>query len=143
MEDIESFLGYDNTTDAIIVGAGKLGCALLGYEGFAEYGLNIVAAFDRTPHEDDSGKPVYPMEKLHSFCKRNKSLMGIITVPAAHAQQVADMRIACGIKAIWNFAAVHLDAPANILIQNQNMATNLAVLSMHRQAQMKPKKNKE
>ena len=143
VEDIEQFLGYANTTDAIIVGAGKLGCALLGYEGFAEYGLNIVAAFDRTPHEDDSGKPVYPMEKLHSFCKRNKILMGIITVPAAHAQQVADMMIECGIKAIWNFAAVHLDAPANILIQNQNMATNLAVLSMHLQAQMKPKKNKE
>ena len=102
-----------------------------------------MAAFDRTPHVDDSGKPVYPMDKLQSFCKRNKILMGIITVPAAHAQQVADMMIECGIKAIWNFAAVHLDAPANILIQNQNMATNLAVLSMHLQAQMKPKKDKE
>ena len=143
VDDIESFLGYDNTTDAIIVGAGKLGCALLGYEGFAEYGLNIVAAFDRSPHVDDSGKPVYPMEKLQSFCKRNKILMGIITVPASCAQQVADMMIEAGIKAIWNFAAVHLDAPDNILIQNQNMATNLAVLSMHLQAQMKPKKEKE
>ena len=143
VEDIEQFLGYDNTTDAIIVGAGKLGCALLGYEGFAEYGLNIVAAFDRSPHVDDSGKPVYPMEKLQSFCKRNKILMGIITVPASCAQEVADMMIECGIKAIWNFAAVHLDAPANILIQNQNMATNLAVLSMHLQAQMKPKKDME
>ena len=143
VEDIEQFLGYDNTTDAIIVGAGKLGCALLGYEGFAEYGLNIVAAFDRTPHVDDSGKPVYPMDKLQSFCKRNKILMGIITVPASCAQEVADMMIEGGIKAIWNFAAVHLDAPDNILIQNQNMATNLAVLSMHLQAQMKPKKEKE
>ena len=139
VEDIEQFLGYDNTTDAIIVGAGKLGCALLGYEGFAEYGLNIVAAFDRTPHEDPSGKQVYSMEKMQAFCKRNKILMGIITVPAPVAQQVADLMIECGIKAIWNFAPVHLDAPANILIQNQNMATNLAVLSMHLQAQMKPK----
>ena len=143
VEDIEQFLGYDNTTDAIIVGAGKLGCALLGYEGFAEYGLNIVAAFDRSPHVDDSGKPVYPMEKLQSFCRRNKILMGIITVPAECAQEVADMMIECGIKAIWNFAAVHLEAPPNILIQNQNMATNLAVLSMHLQAQMKPKVEKE
>ena len=142
VEDIEGFLGYDNTTDAIIVGAGKLGCALLGYEGFAEYGLNIVAAFDRSPHTDDSGKPVYPVEKLQSFCKRNKILMGIITVPAAHAQEVADTMIECGIKAIWNFAPVHLDAPSHILIQHQNMATNLAVLSMHLQAQMKPKKDK-
>ena len=143
VEDIEQFLGYDNTTDAIIVGAGKLGCALLGYEGFAEYGLNILAAFDRTPHEDPSGKPIYPMEKLQSFCKRNKILMGIITVPAAHAQEVADLMIECGIKAIWNFAPAHLEAPEHILIQNQNMATNLAVLSMHLQAQMKPKKEKE
>ena len=143
VEDIEQFLGYDNTTDAILVGAGKLGCALLGYEGFAEYGLNILAAFDRTPHEDPSGKPVLPMEKLQSFCKRNKILMGIITVPAAHAQEVANMMIECGVKAIWNFAPAHLDAPPNILIQNQNMATNLAVLSMHLQAQMKPKKDKE
>ena len=143
VEDIEAFLGYDNTTDAIIVGAGKLGCALLGYEGFAEYGLNIVAAFDRTPHEDMSGKPVYPVDNLQSFCKRNKVLMGIITVPAAHAQEVADRMIECGIKAIWNFAPVHLEAPSHILIQNQNMATNLAVLSMHLRAQMKPKKDKE
>ena len=143
VEDIESFLGYDNSSDAIIVGAGKLGCALLGYEGFAEYGLNILAAFDRTPHEDDSGKPVYPVEKLSSFCKRNKILMCIITVPAAHAQEVADNMIECGIKAIWNFAPVHLEAPSHILIQNQNMATNLAVLSMHLQAQMKPKIDKD
>ena len=143
IDDIEQFLGYDNTTDAIIVGAGKLGCALLGYEGFAEYGLNIVAAFDRTPHVDDSGKPVYPMEKLQSFCKRNKILMGIITVPASCAQEMADLMIECGIKAIWNFAPAHLEAPSNILIQNQNMATNLAVLSMHLQAQMKPKMEKE
>ena len=140
VEDIESFLGYDNTTDANIVGAGKLGCALLGYEGFAEYGLNIVAAFDRTPHVDASGKPVYPMDKLQSFCKRNKILMGIITVPASCAQEMADLLIECGIKAIWNFAPAHLEAPANILIQNQNMATNLAVLSIHLQAQLKSKK---
>ncbi len=144
VDDIEQFLGYDNTTDAILVGAGKLGCALLGYEGFEEYGLNILAAFDRTPHEqDDSGKPILPMDKLQSFCKSHKILMGIITVPAAHAQEVANLMIECGIKAIWNFAPAHLDAPPHILIQNQNMATNLAVLSMHLQAQMKPKKEKE
>ena len=142
-DDLEQFLGYDNTTDAVLIGAGKLGQALLGYSGFAAYGLNILAAFDRTPHVDDSGKPVYPMEKLQSFCKRNKILMGIITVPASCAQEVADLMIEAGIKAIWNFAAVHLEAPPNILIQNQNMATNLAVLSMHLQAQMKPKKDME
>lgn len=142
IEDISQFLGYDNTTDAILVGAGKLGQALLGYIGFEEYGLNILAAFDNDPHAEktDEGKPIIHMDKLESFCRSNKVLMGIITVPAEFAQQVCDQLIKCGIKAIWNFAPVHLDVPAHILVQNENMATSLAVLSMHLQAHIKEKK---
>ena len=142
IEDISQFLGYDNTTDAILVGAGKLGQALMGYKGFDAYGLNILAAFDAAPACDrtDDGKPIYDMKKLASFCRENSVLMGIITVPAPYAQQVCDKLIECGIKAIWNFAPTHLDVPANILVQNENMATSLAVLSMHLQAQIKEKK---
>ena len=142
MEDISQFLGYDNTTDAILVGAGKLGQALLGYGGFEEYGLNIVAGFDLNPPVDktEEGKPILPMEELESFCYANKILMAIITVPADQAQQVCDKLIACGIKAVWTFAPVHLDVPPHILVQNENMATSLALLSMHLQAQMKERK---
>ena len=141
VEDISQFLGYDNTTDAILVGAGKLGQALLGYSGFEAYGLNILAAFDEKPFADQTaeGRPVYSMEKMETFCRANKVLMGIITVPAQYAQQVCDMMIRAGIKAVWNFAPVHLDVPPNILVQNENMATSLAVLSMHLQVQMKEK----
>ena len=142
MEDISQFLGYDNTTDAILVGAGKLGQALLGYSGFEEYGLNILAGFDIHPtiEKTEEGKPILPMSELENFCKMNKVLMGIITVPAQYAQQVCDQLIACGIKAVWTFAPVHLDVPDNILVQNENMATSLALLSMHLQAQIKEKK---
>lgn len=142
MEDISQFLGYDNTTDAILVGAGKLGQALMGYKGFQEYGLNILAAFDENPDkENPNGKhPVYHMSKLESYCRSHNVLMGIITVPGEHAQQVCDQLIASGIKAVWNFAPAHLDVPAGILVQNENMATSLAVLSMHLQAQIKDKK---
>ena len=142
IEDISQFLGYDNTTDAILVGAGKLGQALLGYSGFEAYGLNILGAFDADPpvKKNQGGRPVYPMERLESFCDAHMVLMGIITVPAQCAQQVCDRLIQCGIKAIWNFAPVHLDVPDNILVQNENMATSLAVLSMHLQAQIKDKK---
>lgn len=142
IEDISQFLGYDNTTDAILVGAGKLGQALLGYSGFEAYGLNILAAFDAAPAAErtEDGKPIYPMSRLESFCKANKVLMGIITVPVQYAQEVCDRLIGCGIKAIWNFAPTHLDVPAHILVQNQNMATSLAVLSVHLRAQMKEKK---
>ena len=142
IQDISQFLGYDNTTDAILVGAGKLGQALMGYKGFDAYGLNVLAAFDAAPSADatDEGKPIYPMSQLNDFCRDNSVLMGIITVPAPYAQEVCDQMIACGIKAIWNFAPTHLDVPANILVQNENMATSLAVLSMHLQAQIKEKK---
>ena len=142
IEDIEQFLGYDNTTDAVLIGAGKLGQALLGYSGFEAYGLNILAAFDIAPKEEmtEDGKRIYPLDRLEEFCQENKVLMGIITVPAEHAQTVADQLIAGGIKAIWTFAPVHLDVPDHILVQNENMATSLAVLSMHLQAQIKEKK---
>ena len=142
IEDIEQFLGYDNTTDAVLIGAGKLGQARCGYSGFKAYGLTILAAFDIAPtmSETQEGTPIYPMEQLQSFCKANKVLMGIITVPAKHAQAVCDQLIACGIKAVWSFATSHLDVPQGILVQYENMATSLAVLSMHLQAQMKEKK---
>ena len=138
MQDIRSFLGYDNTTDAILIGAGKLGQALLGYSGFDAYGLNILAAFDVAPQaESAEGKLILPMSALKEFCRDNNVLMGIITVPTFAAQQVCDQLIESGIKAIWNFAPVHLEVPPNILVQNENMATSLAVLSMHLQAQIK------
>ncbi len=142
IEDIEQFLGYDNTTDAVLIGAGKLGQALMGYKGFDEYGLNILAAFDEKPQMEktEEGKPVYHISKLSAFCRTHKVLMGIITVPAEAAQQVADQLIVGGIKAIWNFAPTHLDVPSNILVQNENMATSLAVLSVHLQAQIKEEK---
>lgn len=142
IDDIEQFLGYDNTNDAVLIGAGKLGQALCGYSGFGAYGLNIVAAFDAAPaaEKTDEGKPIYHIDQLESFCRSHKVLMGIITVPACYAQQVCDKLISCGIKAIWNFAPTHLDVPQNILVQNENMATSLAVLSMHLQAQIKEKK---
>ena len=142
IEDIEQFLGYDNVTDAVLIGAGKLGQALMGYRGFDEYGLNIMAAFDQNPkmEKTEEGKPVYHIEKLEQFCRSHKVLMGIITVPGEGAQQVADQLIACGIKAIWNFAPTHLDVPPGILVQYENMATSLAVLSVHLQAQMKEEK---
>ena len=142
IEDIEQFLGYDNTTDAVLIGAGKLGQALMDHKGFEEYGLNILAGFDVNPTMDhtEDGHPIYSMDKLESFCRANKVLMGIITVPAPYAQSVCDKLIKCGIKAIWTFAAVHLEVPPHILVQYENMATSLAVLSMHLQAHIKDRK---
>ena len=73
--DIEQFLGYGNTNDAVLIGAGKLGRALLGYSGFAEYGLNIVAAFDENDAiigTSKSGKPIMHLSRLGEVCRRDQ-----------------------------------------------------------------------
>lgn len=134
IQDIEAFLGYTNINDAVLVGAGKLGRALLSYSGFAEYGLNILAAFDSSDAligTSKSGKPIMHMSRLEDFCKKHNVRIGIITVPTEYAQDVCDQLIASGIRAIWNFAPKHLDVPDNILVQTENMAASLALLSKH------------
>lgn len=132
MADIEEFLDVNSTTDAILVGAGKLGQALLDYAGFEESGLNILAGFDVHPekHQTIAGKDILPMERLESFCKEKQIRIAIITVPAAHAQSVCDKLIACGIKAVWNFAPVHLNVPEHVVVQSENLAVSLTALRM-------------
>ncbi|MEA5059418.1 MAG: redox-sensing transcriptional repressor Rex [Clostridia bacterium] len=134
IENMEEALGYHNSDDAVLVGAGSLGRALLGYGGFAECGLNMVAAFDANPAlvgSSISGKPVFPMSKLGDICGRMNIHIGVITVPACAAQPVCDELVAAGVLAIWNFAPTHLSVPANILVQSENMAASLALLSNH------------
>ena len=132
--DIENFLGYGNSNDAVLIGAGKLGRALLGYGGFAEYGLNIVAAFDANDTligTTNGGKPIMHLSRLGEVCQRYKIKIGIITVSAEYAQGVCDLLIENGILAIWNFAPKHLNVPDGILVQNENMAASLALLCKH------------
>lgn len=134
IKDIEQMLGYKDSHDAILVGVGSLGRALLSYEGFSQYGLNIVAGFDVSEeviNTEIKGKKVFPVSKLEDLCKRMKIRIGIIAVPAAQAQAVCDTLIQSGVMAIWNFAPVHLNTPDNILVQDENMAASLAVLSRH------------
>lgn len=134
IEEIETFLGYNNTHDAVIVGAGRLGQALLGYDGFHSYGLNILAAFDSDPDklgESSSGKPIFGMDRLEHICHRLNVRIGVITVPSAQAQSVCDELVKAGIKAIWNFAPIHLYVPEGVLVQTENMAASLAMLSKH------------
>jgi len=132
--DLEKFLGYDNVNQAVLVGVGQLGKALLSYKGFDDYGLEIVAAFDTDQNKLDltiNDKCIFHMDKLKDLCERLKIHIGIITVSAVNAQAVCDQLIECGVLAVWNFAPVHLKVPEHILVQDENMASSLAVLSRH------------
>ena len=135
VRDLESFLGYDNVNEAVLVGAGQLGRALLNYKGFAEYGVHIVAAFDTdetlTAQTFGTEQRIFPMEKLEDLCERMRIHIGIVTVTAESAQAVCDKLVACGIRAILNFAPTHITVPQGILLQNENIASSLAVLSAH------------
>ena len=129
---IERFLGWNESRDAFVVGVGGLGSALMGYEGFAEYGLNIVAGFDVDPGKVGQpmhGKQVYALEKLPEEVARRQVLIGILTVPAKTAQGVADLMVRSGIRAIWNYAPLTLDVPESVIVENMNLSTSLAVLS--------------
>lgn len=136
--ELETFLGYNDIDNAVIVGAGSLGKALLNYSGFKAYGLNIIAAFDLCEEPTEfQGKTVFPIAQLESFCRKVNIHIGIITVPASSAQEICDLLVNSGIRAIWNFAPVHLVVPDGILVQNENMASSLALLSNHLREQMK------
>ena len=142
ISELEDYLGYHDVDDAVIVGAGKLGMALLEYRGFENYGLNILAAFDENEAVTGAapdGKTVLHMREFDAFIKEHGVKMGILTVPEGSAQQVCDRMIADGILAILNFAPVHLEVPEGILVQDENMATALAALSGHLKERMQGK----
>ena len=130
--DIEKFLGYDNLSDAIVVGAGGLGRAFLGYEGFKNNGLNIVAAFDVKESligTTVSGKVILPLDEMKDFVQEHNIRIGVITVPKAAAQSVLNQMVDAGIKAIWNFAPAPLRAPKDVILKTEDLAASLAMLA--------------
>ncbi len=129
---IENFLKINNNKEAFITGAGHLGTALMGYGGFEEYGLKIVAAFDTDKEKVNTsihGVHILHPEKLPELAKRMNVRIGIITVPAKAAQETANLMVKSGIKAIWNFSPAEIVTSEDVIIINENLASSLAVLS--------------
>jgi redox-sensing transcriptional repressor len=129
---IDKCLGWSDIKQGILVGAGSLGVALLGYPRFESFGLNLVAAFDCDPAKIGMRirmRRVLPMERLPETVRRLGIKIGIITAPAAAAQRIADLLVANGILAIWNFAPVTLKVPASIVVHNEDLYYSLAALS--------------
>jgi redox-sensing transcriptional repressor len=132
IEAIVHTLGWDNATDAILIGAGHLGSALARYEGFDSYGLKIVAAFDIDRKKCGAllGEvPVLPLDDLRGYIQDNRVNIAVIAVPAAQAQEIAELLVDCGIVAIWNFAPKDLRLPEHVVVQRTDLATSFAVLS--------------
>lgn len=131
IQDIESFLGFDQPNEAFLVGAGNLGTALISYPDFKEYGLNIIAAFDNDPEKirrTESRINVIHMDKFKEMAERLHIRIAILTTPASVSQAVADHLVLCGITAIWNLTPTRLSLPEKVVVQNTSMYSNVAIL---------------
>ena len=131
IQKLEDCLGYNKLTPAVLVGAGRLGKALLQYDEFEHYGVKISAAFDTDKNVIGtvSKTQILPMEQFEDFCKANEIRLGIITVDKSSAQEVCNRMVESGINAIWNFAPYKLVVPENVLLKNENLALSLAHLN--------------
>lgn len=130
IQQLEDCLGYNRLTNAVLVGAGRLGRALLQYDGFEHFGVKIAAAFDSNDRviNFDSKTEILPMHQFENYCKEHSVSIGIITVGEGSAQDVCDQMVKSGITAIWNFAPCRLQVPDGVLLQNENLALSLAHL---------------
>ena len=129
---ISEKLGTSRLQPVILVGVGHLGLALLSYRGFEKEGFEIVAAFDAEPQrkrDKEIKQPVYGMDKLPEFVKKQNVKMGILTVPAAAAQEVTNQLIQAGIMGILNFSPIVLSVPEEVMVNNVNLAIELENLS--------------
>ncbi len=134
IEEIVDFGVYTQISNAILIGSGSLGHALLSYQKFNDWGLNIAAGFDVNPAVIDTkinAIHIHSLDEINTVVKATNAEIAIITVPAEAAQHVVDLAIKAGIKAIWNFSPTHLRVPKNIILQNENMASSLSLLNYH------------
>lgn len=130
---INSFLEWDKIHRAIIVGAGNLGRALMGYAEFKRHGMSILAAFD--PSTDKIGKTIcgVTVHSLNQMVGKIQELdvhIAILTVPSDQAQAVAELLVKAGIKAIWNFTNVKLKVPEDVVVQKEDLSSGYAVLAV-------------
>ena len=123
-------LGTTRLQPVILVGAGNLGSALLGYSGFNKEGFEIIAAFDAAPERIKVLRvPLYPIDEVASFIQENSVKLAILAVPGHAAQQVVNILSAAGIQAILNFAPVVLEVPEQVIVNNVDLAMELENLS--------------
>jgi redox-sensing transcriptional repressor len=131
---IRVVLGFDRKYEAVLIGAGHLGGALLTYPGFTRYGLRIVAAFDsdkRKIGHTIAGCPIRSIRMMTSYVKKHKIRLAILTTPARISQQLTDRLVAAGVKAIWNFTPTQLSAPADVLVRSEHISRGLSQIAYH------------
>lgn len=128
---LETALGLDNDREAILIGAGNLGYALLGYKGFNLCGVDIIAAFDsdiKKIGQEYHDKKILSLSMLEDIIERFNIKLAIIATPPEPAQKIADRLAAAGITGIWNFSPVIIKVSDEVVVQNVDLTVSLSVL---------------
>lgn len=129
---LREILGLGRQWKVIIIGAGKIGAALVAYRGFRQRGFQILSAYDS--NADKVGKqlegiPVRDISQLEKDVQKDRPDIAVVTVPSENAQSVVDRVVKAGIKAILNFAPTQLHVPNDVTVKTVNMAMELEGLS--------------
>ncbi len=131
LKELEDFLGFNRHHDAVVIGTGSLGTALMQDHGLEHYGLNIVAGFDVRSEvigQHLGGLPVYDVSELAAWQRQHRASIAILTVPVESAQHIADLAIASGITALWNFTPCRIKAADDVVIANTSIYAHLAII---------------
>ena len=129
--ELEDFLGFNQHHNAVVIGTGSLGMALMQDHGLENYGLNIVAGFDVRDEvigQNIGGVPVYDINQLAEWRRDHDVSIATLTVPVERAQQSADLAIASGLTALWNFTPIRIKASDNVIIANTSIYAHLAII---------------
>ena len=129
---LRDILGLDRRYRVIVVGAGKIGSALVQYGGFRSRGFDLVAIYDNDPKKigrEWNGLTVKPVSELERDLEREPADIAAVVTPAEAAQSVADRLVSCGITAILNFAPVQLQVPDSVTVKTVNLVLELEALS--------------
>lgn len=132
--NVGNILGLDNHWNIAVVGIGHLGAALANYQNFVPLGFNLVALFDQDPHVIGTvvnHVKVEDSRRIREIVRQRKIHIGIIAVPAAFAQGVADELVEAGVQGIWNFAPIKMQVPETMHIVNEDLSIGLSSLSYY------------
>ncbi|MDR2363966.1 MAG: redox-sensing transcriptional repressor Rex [Spirochaetaceae bacterium] len=141
---IETFLGWNAPQDAVLIGVGNLGTALMGYQEFQFHGLNIMAAFDKNHEKIGTtvhGVPVLDVETMGIQIRNFGVKVAILTVPSAFAQKTTDILVNAGIVGIWNFTNIKLKVPDQVIVQKEDLSSGYALLCVTMQANRTEERN--
>lgn len=131
IDGITKYINSHILKKAILIGAGKLGKALLGFDEIKKYGLEIISAFDVNDMDSEYNIPIYQFnnQNIELVMNKDKINVAILCVPKTVAQSICNKLIDKGIKVFWNFAPIRLNVPNDIIIQNENLAYSASLIS--------------